>query len=257
MARKPRAKVPKGEVATYHLRGLVAGFEGDYPLQHPAVAAKYQEILFRWSSLYFCEIVGCSVMGTHPHDICRFEAYRVLSREELKALAERFYPKKYRPMDKWDDSRWDHFNDRVFDVSEFMRNVRGEFATWYNQKYNHRGRFWADRFESRIIKDDCDLVTCVMYVETNPVRPKLVERPEDWPYSSARLRYEGRDEALMPITTLMGLNDYEQAVKAYRELLLMYGMRPSKKSPGVVPQEVFEASQAAGFVTPGILRRRL
>jgi putative transposase len=256
MARKAREKAPKGEAATYHLRGVVAAFEGEFPLQDPEVAEKYREILFRWSSLYFCEIIAYATMGNHPHDVCHFEAFRVLSREELQALAERFYPKKYRPMRKWDDEKWEHFNERVFDVSEFMRNVRGEFATWYNRTHNRRGHFWGDRFQSRIIEDHNDLVNCVMYVESNPIRPELVERPEDWPHSSARLRYEGKDEALTPITTLLGMNDYEQAVKVYRELLLSAGMRPSKKSRGVVSQEVFATEQAAGFITPGILLRR-
>jgi putative transposase len=256
MARKARVKVPKGEVATYHLRGQVSGLIGDYPLQSPEVAAKYREILFRWASLYFCEIVGFAVMGSHPHDVCRFQAYRVLPRVELEALAERFYPKKYRPMDKWDDERWERFNERVFDVSEFMRNVRGEFTTWYNQTHDRRGPFWAGRFRSLILTDEDALRACVLYVESNPVRPELVQRPEDWPYSSARLRYEGKDEALMPITVLMDIDNYELAVKFYRELLLVTGTRPSKNSRGVVPEEVLKAEQAAGFLTPGIFLKR-
>ncbi len=52
---------------------------------------------------------------------------------------------------------------------------------------------WQRRFWEHHIRDEADLVTHLRYCWTNPVRHGLVDRPEDWPFSSLhRDRREGR-----------------------------------------------------------------
>ncbi len=43
---------------------------------------------------------------------------------------------------------------------------------------------WQPRFWEHHIRDDADYRAHVAYCWTNPVKHGLVERPEDWPYSS-------------------------------------------------------------------------
>jgi putative transposase len=45
--------------------------------------------------------------------------------------------------------------------------------------------------------DDAHFVAAIRYVELNPVRARLVERPEDWRWSSARGRVNGRGDPLV------------------------------------------------------------
>lgn len=58
--------------------------------------------------------------------------------------------------------------------------------TWQvNQREGWRGHLWQSRFAS-FVMDEAHLHACVRYVELNPVRAGLVERPEHWRWSSAR-----------------------------------------------------------------------
>jgi putative transposase len=54
-----------------------------------------------------------------------------------------------------------------------------------NRRHGWSGHLWQDRFAS-FPMDEGHLHACLRYVELNPVRAGLVERPEQWPWSSAR-----------------------------------------------------------------------
>jgi len=256
MARQARIKAPLGQEGVYHLRAQIAGVEGDYPLLDKEDATELVLLMLRYARLYYCDVAGFGLMGDHWHDVCRFEAFRPLSRDTLTELAERFYPGAYRPHDRWTDADWERFNRRVFDVSEYMRNVNSQFARYYNRRHRRKGRFWADRFKCSMAGDDGYFRHLPLYAELNPVRAHLVERPEDWPFSSARLRFTGQDQDLMPLTELFATPDYETAVRTYRELLLWTGTQPNKEGAGTVPEAVFREEQEGRFLTPGLFLRR-
>ena len=68
--------------------------------------------------------------------------------------------------------------------------------TWeVNQREGWRGHLWQSRFAS-FAMDEAHLHACLRYVELNPVRAGLVERPEDWRWSSARAHLGLEGEAL-------------------------------------------------------------
>ena len=54
-----------------------------------------------------------------------------------------------------------------------------------NQREGWRGYLWQGRFAS-VPMDEGHVHACLRYVELNPVRARLSERPEDWRWSSAR-----------------------------------------------------------------------
>ncbi len=58
--------------------------------------------------------------------------------------------------------------------------------TWQiNRREGWQGHLWQRRFAS-FPMDEAHLHACVRYVELNPVRARLVERAEQWRWSSAR-----------------------------------------------------------------------
>jgi putative transposase len=50
--------------------------------------------------------------------------------------------------------------------------------------------------------DAAHLIAAVRYVELNPVRARLTERAEGWPWSSARAHLAGRDDGLVAVAPL-------------------------------------------------------
>lgn len=53
--------------------------------------------------------------------------------------------------------------------------------------------------------DEAYLLAAARYVELNPVRAKLVERPRQWPWSSVKAHLKGRDDGLVTVAPLLAI----------------------------------------------------
>jgi len=70
---------------------------------------------------------------------------------------------------------------------------RGEYMMWlltahvrrYHPHYHSSGHAYQGRFRSLPIQEDDYFLTVLCYIEHNPVRAGLVERAQDWRWSSA------------------------------------------------------------------------
>jgi len=54
-----------------------------------------------------------------------------------------------------------------------------------------------------VVLDDTHLIRAVRYVSLNPVRARLVARPEDWKWSSVRAHLSGVDDALVTVRPVL------------------------------------------------------
>jgi putative transposase len=82
----------------------------------------------------------------------------------------------------------------------------GEAHRRYTNFINARGRWTGPLFQSRfasVVLDDVHLVRAVGYVSLNPVRARLVTRPEDWKWSSVRAHLTGVDDALVNVRPVL------------------------------------------------------
>ena len=68
--------------------------------------------------------------------------------------------------------------------SKYMSNLENSYSRYYNLLNNRRGPLWQSRFRAVLIKDDETLLHVHRYIHLNPTTAGLVERPEDWPWSS-------------------------------------------------------------------------
>lgn len=254
MARHPRIKVDSGE-GWYHLCSRVAGSVDWFPFDDPAARCKLLEILKFYLNVYFCDTAGFALLSNHYHLLVRFLPFRKLSDQELLQRAELLYE---RPHSKLRSKKeWRRFNQRLFDVSELMRNVQMAYAKWYNLTHNRRGAFWAERFKSVVLEDPQAILDALLYVELNPVRAGLVRRPEDWKFGSAHLRALGEDDWLISLEQLLGPMPGVSAVEHFRALLYHRGAVQSKPDTAVIPAQILLQERNRGFRVPGLFRTRL
>jgi putative transposase len=61
-------------------------------------------------------------------------------------------------------------------------------ATQANRLVHRTGAFWAAEYFDRFMRDDAHLVATRAYMEGNPVKAGLCQRPSDWRFSSASRR---------------------------------------------------------------------
>jgi hypothetical protein len=73
---------------------------------------------------------------------------------------------------------------KLSNLSEFMREIKVGFARFYNRRHGRRGYFWGDRFKSVIVENGATLINCLAYIDLNPLRAGLVERPEQYRWNS-------------------------------------------------------------------------
>ncbi|MCY2990459.1 MAG: transposase [Planctomycetota bacterium] len=74
-------------------------------------------------------------------------------------------------------------------LEKVTQGIKGYTAYKINGVQDVRGRvFWQDESYDHWARDEEEIMRIIEYIENNPVKAGLCDRPEDWPYSSARLR---------------------------------------------------------------------
>ena len=75
-------------------------------------------------------------------------------------------------------------------LEKAMQFIKGGFSFRAKKELNFHGEIWQAGYDQHRIRDAEAYAKHVEYIWQNPVRAGLVERPEEFPYSSARLRVE-------------------------------------------------------------------
>ena len=75
-----------------------------------------------------------------------------------------------------------------YGLAEIMQSIKSFTSSEANRMLDRTGRFWQKEYFDRFIRNQRQLAKTVAYIENNPVKANLCERPEDWPFSSAQLR---------------------------------------------------------------------
>jgi putative transposase len=83
------------------------------------------------------------------------------------------------------------------DLSRWMQWLLTSHVRRYHRHYHSSGHVWQGRFKAFPIEQDEHLVTVLRYVERNPLRANLVERAEDWRWSSLAWRAKARRPAML------------------------------------------------------------
>ena len=74
--------------------------------------------------------------------------------------------------------------DDVDNLGKLMKRLAGKQTRYVNRLEKRTGSLWEGRYKSSPIETDAYLLACCRYVELNPVRAKMVEKPEDYRWSS-------------------------------------------------------------------------
>jgi REP element-mobilizing transposase RayT len=72
-------------------------------------------------------------------------------------------------------------------IKNFLRDVKREFAKSHNIRYGAKGSLWARSYKQKAVLGDIQLINTIVYILNNPVKAHLVERAQDYAWSSSHL----------------------------------------------------------------------
>jgi REP element-mobilizing transposase RayT len=101
-----------------------------------------------------------------------------------------------------------HFvlHTREANLSLLMRHINGIYTQAFNRRHDKVGHLFQGRFKAILVDRDAYLLEVCRYVDLNPVRARLVRKPEAWAWSSYRA-HVGQTPAPVWLDT-QGLHGY-------------------------------------------------
>ena len=105
-------------------------------------------------------------------------------------------------------------------VPKMMQAVGRVYVQYFNFAYRRTGTLWEGRYKAAIVDDEHYLLTCMRYIEQNPVRASMVASPAEYAWSSFRANACGAtDELIEAHAVYQQLGESTEARQfAYREL---------------------------------------
>ena len=163
-----------------------------------------QDDMLRLASVFFIDVAAFCVMSNHYHlllhvrrddalsasamDIVR-RAHQVVAGNEItnKYLDQQtIEPHERDQIDLFVD-RW---RKRLFDISWFMKSLNEGIARRANKEDDCTGHFWEARYKSQPLLDEKAILSCMAYIDLNPVRATMADTPEQSDHTSNQLRIE-------------------------------------------------------------------
>jgi len=245
MPRTQRLKI-NDETTVYHVMSRTA-LDG-FPLED--IEKDFMlDLIRQYAALYLVEILGFCIMGNHFHLLAKmFPEYKYTD-EDIKNRYVSFYGDDR----VFADGQVPSLREKLSNLSEFVREIKVGFARYYNRRHNRRGYFWGDRFKSVIVDKGETLVNCLAYIDLNPLRAGLVDRPEDYRWNSLgyHLQTENKDQFL---ATDFGLKEFnvkskKERIRRYRRYVYEAGSvnQPDKGRVKVIEDKVLEKERRREF----------
>ena len=125
---------------------MVQGINKEEIFKNNKYKDKYLSLLQKYYKKYKVEIISYCIMDNHTHLIL--------------------------------------YSTEIQNISNFMRQINTEYAIYYNKINNRIGYVFRDRFKSIPILSKEQLYVCIKYIHMNPVKAGIVQKEEEYKYSS-------------------------------------------------------------------------
>jgi putative transposase len=105
-------------------------------------------------------------------------------------------------------------------LGKAMQMLGRYYVQYYNYCYRRTGTLWEGRYKATLIDSEAYLLTCMRYIELNPVRAVMIIDPAEYPWSSYHFNALGQsNDLLVPHLEYLRLGESNEARRAaYRDL---------------------------------------
>lgn len=153
------ARLPRFFVKGQPLHAIQRGNNREVILGSPKDYVRFSEFLLDAAKRYSCSIHAYVLMTNHVHVL--------VTPEDVDSL------------------------------SKLFQSVGRRYVQYFNFSHQRSGTLWEGRYRAAVIDAEQYLLTCMRYIELNPVRAHLVDHPANYPYSSYSANAQGKADALV------------------------------------------------------------
>lgn len=183
------------------------------------------------SYVYAIDVCAYAIMDNHYHTVLHVDADRAKGWSSTEVV-ERWMQlyNGHTLVDQWLASCKQEYvepegrvlelietwRERLYDISWFMRGVNETIARMANEEEGVKGRFWEGRFKSQALLDEAALLSCMVYVDLNPVRAAIKSDVVDSDFTSIQQRIY--DYAQTHLDAIQDLDKLESRIENQRAI---------------------------------------
>ena len=163
-----------------------------------------EEELLRLGQVFYLEVVAYAVMSNHYHVVLFIdqEAQKTANPREIVTRWHQLHKGnpvsvKYLEGEHLEPHEVEQLNlsvdrwrEQLASISWYMRVLNEKVARRANIEDDVTGRFWEGRFKCQALLDEQALLSCMAYVDLNPVRADRAATPEQSDHTSIKRRVE-------------------------------------------------------------------
>lgn len=152
-------------------------------------------------------------------------------------------------------------------VSQMMQSVGRKYVRYINYEYQRTGTLWEGRYKASLVDPESYLLTCMQYIELNPVRAGMVELPGEYKWSSFHSNGDGKEDSCItehPVFEGLGstrdnrCHAHRESVSHHIEYRMLHEIREAVNRELVLGNSYFKGKVekiTLRRVTPGKLGR--
>ena len=184
-------------------------------------------------------------MGNHFHILVRMHTDSAFSDEQIKQRYVDFFGSEA----LFSEDNIGHYREKWSSLSEFLKAIKQTFSRAFNKRHHRRGTLWGERFKSLIVEDGETLINCLAYIDLNPIRAGIVQRPEDYRWSSLGYHVQtGNKDGFLSMD--FGLAEFgelspSERLRRYRQYVYEAGAlnRSANESAKTIDAQIVERSK--------------
>jgi len=105
-------------------------------------------------------------------------------------------------------------------ITRMMQYIGRRYVPYINHTYGTSGSIWEGRYKASLVQEESYLLSCMRYIELNPIRANMVRSPGQYRWSSYRRNAQDKPDDIVtehPLYLSLGKNS-ESRISAYKAL---------------------------------------